>query len=86
MLERFEKGESVLAVFCDLLKDFDCVSHQIPLNKLVYYGIRGNSLQIIKLYLSDHFLQTAGHKSFQISFKPLSLERFVVCSLRVTIF
>ena len=28
MVEKFEKGESVLAVFCDLSKAFDCVSHQ----------------------------------------------------------
>ena len=55
MVERFEKGESVLAVFCDLSKAFDCVSHQTLLNKLVYYGIRGNSLQIIKSYLSERF-------------------------------
>ena len=51
----FEKVESVLAVFCDLSKAFDCVSHQTLLNKLVYYGIRGNSLQIIKSYLSERF-------------------------------
>ena len=55
MVERFEKGESVLAVFCGLSKAFHCVSHQTLLNKLVHYGIRGKSLEIIKSYLSERF-------------------------------
>ena len=32
-----------------------CWNQTFLLNKLVYYGIRANSLQIIKLYLSERF-------------------------------
>lgn len=55
VVECFERGESVMAIFCDLSKAFDCVSHQLLLNKLVHYGIRGNALQLIESYLSDRY-------------------------------
>ena len=53
MVGCFEEGQSVSAIFCDLSKAFECVSHQILLAKLVYYGIRGNSLILIQSYLSN---------------------------------
>lgn len=53
VVECFEGGESVSAVFCDLSKAFDCMSHQILLDKLVYYGVRGNSLHLVQSYLSN---------------------------------
>lgn len=51
--ERFEKKSSVLATFVDLSKAFDCVSKNILLDKLEYYGFHGVALQLMSSYLSE---------------------------------
>jgi hypothetical protein len=42
-------------IFCELEKAFDCVSHEILLNKLRYYGIKDRQYNLYKSYLQDTF-------------------------------
>ena len=47
-----DSGKIVGGVFLDLRKPFDCVSHDILLNKLYAYGIRGNLMLWFQSYVS----------------------------------
>lgn len=53
VLDGFEKGMDTYACFYDLTKAFDCVSHDILLKKLPYYGFSDGSVSLVASYLSD---------------------------------
>ena len=53
LLNNFDKGLSTCAIFLDLAKAFDSVSHNILLRKLQKYGIRGNVFKFFQSYLSS---------------------------------
>ena len=52
-MKALDNGDIVLGLFLDLAKAFDTVNHEILLNKMQKYGIRGVSLNWFKNYLSD---------------------------------
>jgi len=42
-------------IFCDLQKTFNCVNHEILLNKLEFYGIQGKFKTLIESYLTGRY-------------------------------
>ena len=50
---KIDSNEAICSIFLDLSKAFDTVNHQILLQKLYRYGIRGVPLQWFKSYLES---------------------------------
>lgn len=51
IIQCIDAGECPVGVFCDLSRAFDCVNHDILLNKLYEYGIRGHPLNWLLCFL-----------------------------------
>ena len=53
LLDKLDNSETSIVVFLDLSKAFETVNHQILLDKLHHYGIRGIAYDLLKSYLSN---------------------------------
>ena len=53
LLKNMDQKINTCAIFLDLAKAFDSVSHDILLRKLYKYGIRGNAFRLLESYLSN---------------------------------
>lgn len=51
IIENIEHKLYTFGLFLDFRKAFDCVQHEILLQKLNYYGVRGITLNLVKDYL-----------------------------------
>ena len=66
-----EKGHHIIGIFLDFSKAFDTVNHEILLEKLSKYGIRGIANTWIRSYLDnrEQFCFLNDHKSRQLKVK-----------------
>lgn len=53
IVNALDKKSCPFGLFIDFSRAFDCVNHELLLDKLYRYGIRGPPLQFIKSYLSN---------------------------------
>jgi hypothetical protein len=55
ILVSLDKKNIVGGLFLDLRKVFDCVSHDILLSKLNFYGVSGKANKLLKSYITDRY-------------------------------
>ena len=55
LIKNMDSGLTSCAIFLDLAKAFDTVSHNILLQKLEVYGIRGKAHSLFTSYLNDRY-------------------------------
>lgn len=53
--DKIANNEPVIAAFLDLAEAFDTVNHEILINELDNYGVRGKMLDLIKSYLANRY-------------------------------
>ena len=58
IIKFFDEGQYCMSIFVDLTKAFDTVDHEILLDKLDRYGIRGHANRFFRSYLSDRHQYT----------------------------
>ena len=74
IIQSFDKKLISIGVFTDISKAFDCVDHQILLNKLKNYGIRYSALLWVKNYLHNR-------KQFVFHNSEVSEQKLIVNSV-----
>ena len=53
--EELDKRKVIAAVAIDLSKAFDCLPHDLILEKLKFYGMNDNSVSLLQSYLSSRY-------------------------------
>ena len=69
--EALNKGKFAYGVFVDLQNAFDTVNHEVILQKLHRYGIRRNTYEWLKSYLTNRlqFVSILGFDADKLSIK-----------------
>ena len=62
ILNELDNTKTVCGIFLDLAKAFDCVNHQILLDKLEHHGVRGYAHNLLTSYLSHRFQYTVNRE------------------------
>lgn len=70
LINNFENQLYTIGVFLDFRKAFDSIKHDVLLQKLPFYGIRGIPLDLIRNYLS-HRVQYTVINGFQSELKQI---------------
>jgi hypothetical protein len=55
ILSCLEDKNYVGGLFCDLQKPFECVNHNILLEKMEFYGISGMANKLMRSYLQNRY-------------------------------
>lgn len=58
ILTSLDKKNYVGGLFCDLQKAFDCVNHNVLLEKMNFYGISGSAIKLMTSYLENRYQRT----------------------------
>ena len=56
LLKTLDKNKITCSILLDLEKAFDSVNHEILLQKLYHYGIRGKMFKLLTSYLSERYI------------------------------
>ena len=74
ILTELDQNKTLWGIFLDFAKAFDCVIHQILLDKLEYQGVRGNVFKLLNSYLSNRSQYTVNKKEWISSgLQPVSI-------------
>jgi len=55
ILLSLDKRHYTGGLFCDLQKAFDCVNHEILLDKMKFYGMTGIAYKLMRSYLTNRY-------------------------------